>query len=328
MDGYNSDAGNGAFLCASVTISIYRMTQMAASRIENRRVKIGGAGPSAGLQILTRVLERSLDEQLEGVGTAQRNPGEGAPDGADTVILVHGLGVSGAYWLPTARLLSEHYCVLVPDLPGFGDSDKPPRALDMGELARALLSWMDAMGIDRAVLVGNSLGCQVAVRAAMAQPERVSRLILQGMTIDPEARNAATQITRLLADAFLEPPSLLPLVARDYLKCGFRRLIGTLRRILDDPIARNLTRIQVPTLVVRGGRDPIVPQRWAEESARLLPDGRLVVIPGGAHALNFGRPQAFAHVIRDFLESGATGGAGATRGSGATPPIPDSRPDA
>lgn len=299
------------------------MPQTATSQIESRRVKIGGAGPSAGLRIFTRVLECSRvagEAPANGVGPASPGTGEGAPDGADTVVLVHGLGVSGAYWMPTARLLTERFRVLVPDLPGFGDSDRPRRVLDVDELAGALASWMDAMEIDRSPLVANSLGCQVAVRMALDQPDRIPRLILQGMTIDPEARSAPQQMARLLADAFVEPPSLLPLIVRDYLKCGPRRLIGTLGRILEDPIADNLKRIEAPALVVRGERDPIVPQRWAEQSARLLPDGRLVVIPGAAHALNFSHPDALSHVIREYLERGEV--------ARLTPPLLDPSPGA
>ncbi|MDQ3880940.1 MAG: alpha/beta hydrolase, partial [Chloroflexota bacterium] len=64
---------------------------------------------------------------------------------------------------------------------------------------------------------------------------------------------------------------------------------------------RKLPCVRVPTLVVRGGRDPIVPQAWAEEVARLLPRGRLVVIPGAAHAVNHDAPAALARVVLPFL---------------------------
>ena len=60
----------------------------------------------------------------------------------------------------------------------------------------------------------------------------------------------------------------------------------------------------MPTLVVRGSRDQIVPQRWAEEAARLLPMGRLVVIPGAAHTANYSAPMELAHVTRAFLSEG------------------------
>lgn len=225
----------------------------------------------------------------------------GMADARVDVVLIHGLGVSGAYWLPTAVLLSEHFRVLVPDLPGFGESEKPSRVLNLRELADVLVAWMDVLGIERTVLVGNSMGCQVAVKAALAHPGRVSRLILQGPTIDPSARSAFQQTSRLLIDGLVEPPALLPVVMRDYLKCGYRRISQTLQHSLADPIEKQLPHIDVPALVVRGERDPIVPQRWTEEAARLLPFGSHVVVPGAAHAANFSHPEEFARIIRQAL---------------------------
>lgn len=232
-------------------------------------------------------------------------PAENVP-----LVLIHGLGVSGTYWLPTAALLGEHFHVLVPDLPGFGDSDKPHHVLDLRELADVLVAWMDEMGVDRATLVGNSMGCQIAVHVAVAHPDRVTRLVLQAPTIDPGARSAARQIGRLIVDGLVEPPSLLPIVTRDYLKCGYRRIARTLRHSLEDPIEEKLPQVHAPALVVRGARDVIVPQYWAEEAARLLPIGRLVVVPGAAHAMNFALPMELTRIILDFLTADNRGAPG------------------
>ena len=76
---------------------------------------------------------------------------------------------------------------------------------------------------------------------------------------------------------------------------------------MEDRIEDNLPRVEMPALVVRGSRDPICPQRWAEEVAGLLPRGRLVVVPGAAHTLNFGTPTEFAGLIRGFLDEGREG---------------------
>lgn len=234
------------------------------------------------------------------------------------VVCVHGLGVSGTYMIPTAALLAKHYHVYVPDLPGFGDSGTPRNVPDLRGLADALVAWMDAMELGPAALVGNSMGCQVAVHAAVDHPDRVARLVLQGPTIDPAARTVHGQMIRLLADALLEPPSMTVVAIRDYLKCGPARMLATLRHSLRDPIEEKLPLVDIPTLVVRGARDPIVPQRWAETAARLLPQGRLIVLPGAAHAINYAQPRELAREVRQFLtggdnsrsirRSGATGG--------------------
>ncbi len=221
------------------------------------------------------------------------------------IVLVHGLVISSLYMVPTARRLAPFYPVLSPDLPGFGKSGKPRRVLTVPELADALAAWMDAVGLGRAVFVGNSLGCQVLVDLAVRYPARVERMVLAGPTMDPAARNAPEQIGRWLLDWPLERPSLAFAHLRDYREAGLRRAWRTLMHALDDPIAEKLPFVRAPTLVVRGSRDVIVPQGWTEEAVRLLPRGRLAVIPGGPHVVNYTTPRPFARIIRSFVE-GAT----------------------
>ena len=88
---------------------------------------------------------------------------------------------------------------------------------------------------------------------------------------------------------------------RDYIDCGIPRILETFAISLRDHIEANLPHIQAPTLIVRGANDPIVPQRWAEEATRLLPNGRLVVIPGAFHTVNLSSPLELVRVLRPFL---------------------------
>lgn len=235
--------------------------------------------------------------------TLHHREGAGAPPaGAATLVLVHGLVISSLYMVPTARRLAPFYRVLAPDLPGFGLSDRPREVLDVPALADALERWMEAVGLPRAVLVGNSLGCQVIVDLAARYPERVRCAVLAGPTMDPHARTAPVQVGRWLLDWTRERPSLAAAHARDYYRAGLRRALHTFRHALRDPIEEKLPRVRAPTLVVRGSKDAIVPQRWAEEAARLLPRGRLVVIPGGPHVVNYTTPMEFSRVVRHFVD--------------------------
>ena len=110
----------------------------------------------------------------------------------------------------------------------------------------------------------------------------------------------------------------------DYALCGARRLAGTFRHMLADRIEDKLPRVAAPALAVRGTRDRIVPQAWAERAARLLPRGRLAVIPGAAHAINFSYPREFKAAMLPFLLGGeetqapaaAAGGTGARQRPG------------
>jgi 2-hydroxy-6-oxonona-2,4-dienedioate hydrolase len=223
------------------------------------------------------------------------------------VILVHGLGVSGLYMRPLAWELAQDDCkVFAPDLPGFGRSDKPRRVLNVPELADALAAWLGAVGMGRAVLVGNSMGCQIAVDCAVRYPALVDRLVLQGMTIDAAARDAYRQLGRLAVAALRETPDTWCVVGLDYLRCGLPRAMRTLYYALADRIEDKLPRVAVPTLVVHAERDPIAPRAWEERVANLLPHGRLVVLPGAGHIPNASAAGPYARLILPFLRGDAT----------------------
>ena len=216
------------------------------------------------------------------------------------VVLVHGLVVSSRYMVPTLLRLAAEHKVYAPDLPGFGRSEKPPRALDVPGLARALDGWMEAAGLGSAVFVGNSMGCQVIAELAVRNPARVERAVLQGPTMEPGARNLLRQTARLALDCLREPPALILIEGLDLLAAGPLRSLRTFRHAADDRIEEKLPKLRAPTLVVHGTRDPIVPERWAREVADLLPDGRLVVVPGAAHAVNYNDASELARCVRAF----------------------------
>src|SRR5919201_4398086 len=226
------------------------------------------------------------------------------PPDAPVIVLVHGIGDSSRYMVPTAIELAATCKVYAPDLPGFGLSAKPSKILDVPALADALAAWMRALRLSRAVLLGNSFGCQIIAELGVRHPALIARAVLQGPTIDPRARSAPRQILRWALNSPFEPAgawtSLGSVVRQDYRDAGVRRVLATFRHALADRIEDKLPRLQAPTLVVRGAPDPIVPQRWDEEAARLLPDGRLVVVPGAAHTMNFTSPDALARVVRPF----------------------------
>jgi pimeloyl-ACP methyl ester carboxylesterase len=223
----------------------------------------------------------------------------GGSAGAPPLVLVHGLGVSSRYLVPVAERLAERYRLYLPDLPGFGRSEAPPRVLDVPGLRRALSAWMDTAGLGRVPLLANSLGCQVVADLAVAEPERAEALVLVGPTVDPGARSLVRQAARLLATAPFEKLALDVLVVAEY---GGRplRTLRTARAMVADRIEEKLPLVTAPVLVVRGRDDRICPQPWAEEVARLA-RGRLEVLPGG-HALNFTSPHELAAAAIPFLD--------------------------
>jgi 2-hydroxy-6-oxonona-2,4-dienedioate hydrolase len=219
----------------------------------------------------------------------------------EPVVLVHGMVISSRYMVPTALELAPLCPVYAVDLPGYGDSIKPRAILGLADLADALAFWMDAMRFPCAHLVANSFGCQVLTEFALRHVDRVSRLVFQGPTVDPNARSMRQQLARLLRNSSSEAPGLGWITVVDYVKAGLRRIRATIRIAIEDRIEDKLPGIVAPTLVVRGGKDPLVPQRWAEEVVRRLPRGELRVLPGLGHTINYTAPKEFVTAMRPFL---------------------------
>lgn len=247
------------------------------------------AGMASPTDRWTRVAGRRLSARAWLGGDA------GAP-----VVLVHGLVVASAMVAPTATQLAGARDVYAPDLPGFGRSDKPRRALDVDAHATALAGWLDQNGLACVDLVANSFGCQIATVVAVRRPELVRRLVLGGPTVDPDARTVPAQLRRWAAEQPTQSTRLRVVMLRDYARAGLGRALKTFRLALADRVEERLPAVEHPTLVVRGTHDPIVPQRWAEKAAALLPRGRLELLPGAPHNLAHDAPVPFSRVTRPF----------------------------
>ncbi|HEX7082648.1 MAG TPA: alpha/beta hydrolase [Gaiellaceae bacterium] len=226
------------------------------------------------------------------------------------VCLVHGLGVSHRTFAPLWRLLARAQC---PDLPG---DDVP-----------ALVAALRRAAPPGALLVANSLGAQVAIELAAAEPQRVAGLVLIGPTGDPAQRWFVPQLARLLSCTVTEPAPLVPRVARDYVRWGPRRLLATARSMLDRPVDGLLSGLQAPTVVVRGDRDPICRRGWAERVASAAPRGRLVVVPGAGHAVHWSHPRAVAGLVEELeQELGASAASVPSSAGGADSAVRASAP--
>ena len=132
------------------------------------------------------------------------------PDDADAVVLLHGLGGSGRAFDRLAPLLEDRFRVLVPDLPGFGRSASLGDDVSIGAQARAVERVLDDAGVDRAVVVGHSMGGLVATALAERSPQRVARLVLVNATPSVESRRSA----RSASERALSLPLLGPLLWR------------------------------------------------------------------------------------------------------------------
>lgn len=229
--------------------------------------------------------------------------GEGPAD-APPVVHVHGFGISGRYLLPTARLLTPRGVNLVPDLPGYGRSPRPPRTLSIPELSEALLGFLDALGIERAVLVGNSMGCPVILELAHHHPERVDRLVLVAPAGGLHNQPLPRALVQLARDGLRESPRMARVAVPDYVGFGPVNSLRLFRALTRFPSLERLVGAPVPALAVLGSRDPLLPgvARVLEVAAQTPAHVTLVVILGAAHAVNFSHPGELAHVIGSWLD--------------------------
>jgi pimeloyl-ACP methyl ester carboxylesterase len=248
----------------------------------------------AGVRVRGHVNDRACSEQVG------RKCGSAPPRSKTQVVLVHGLGMAANYLEPTMRVLGDDVAASALDLPGFGKSKVHGRHLSLAELADALVEWMRVRGIRAPILLGQSHGCQVAVEAVTRTPGLASALVLNAPTMPAGSRTMLEQLWHVVQDTPREPFALVPHVARDYLRAGPLRIIGTLRDALRDRIEDKLPHVRVPVTIMCGERDPVAPPAWGRQLARLTgsrvgaPEAKFVVIPGAAHAAPFSHPRAIA----------------------------------
>jgi pimeloyl-ACP methyl ester carboxylesterase len=240
---------------------------------DQRALARAAPGPAQGF-VSRRVRAAGLDLHV------RTRAGRGAT--GHPWVLLHGLAVSHRYLMPTAAALGD-VPVYVPDLPGFGLSEKPHRAYDVRQHAQVVAAWMDADALSAAHLLGNSFGCQVAVELAISRPDLVAGLVLVGPTVDPAAPTAAGQIRRWLRDLLSEDPHQARIIAADIRDAGPRRVLRTLGHSVRHRIDQRLPLVQAPVLFLRGQHDPIAPARWIAQAVGLVGDASTADVPGAAH---------------------------------------------
>ena len=252
------------------------------------------------------------------------------------LILIHGITNSSASWEPVLALLERDFTVLAPDLLGHGDSAKPRGDYSLGASASLLRDAMLALGHERATIVGHSLGGGIAMQMSYQFPERVERLVLVS---SGGLGRAVTPVLRAVAVPGAE--YLIPLLASEPLVSAGSKIGGWIAQIglrvgsdigalatglatLQDIDARRafvLTargvidlggqRINatdklylaqaVPTLIVWGDRDPVIPARHAIRAHELMPASRLRVFEGAGHFPHQDEPVGFADEVADFV---------------------------
>jgi pimeloyl-ACP methyl ester carboxylesterase len=279
----------------------------------------------------TPVRSEAID--LHGHRVSYRIAGEGP-----VILLIHGIAGSSAQWLDSMTLLAESHTVLAPDLLGHGQSAKPRGDYSLGAYAAGLRDLLLALDHRKATVVGHSLGGGIALQFSYQFPERSGRLVLVssgglGREVHPllraatlpgselvlplisndTVRNAGTAVSQVVGKLGFRAGSDIAEFARGYgsLADGDARqaFIHTLRAVIDhrgqrvNASDRLYLAEGLPTLIVWGRRDPIIPVRHAGIAHRGMPGSRLEVFDDAGHFPQLDEPVRFARTLADFVDS-------------------------
>jgi pimeloyl-ACP methyl ester carboxylesterase len=227
---------------------------------------------------------------------------EPAP-GAPVILHLHGFAISGSYMVPTADLLADEFRTYVPDLPGFGRSLPPSHPLTIPELADSAADLLDSLGIDRATVLGNSLGCAILGAFAQRHPDRIERAIMVSPAGGIHNRPLLRAIGQLALDAPREPVSMATVAVPDYLHFGVVDALRLFIAMTRFPALEALLGLDVPLLAVLGARDPLLPpwSRIRQVVMQLPSETRVAVLKDAAHAINYSHPAELAAIVRQFM---------------------------
>ena len=249
------------------------------------------------------------------------------------LVLIHGLGASWQSWLENMPELARDHRVVAMDLPGFGYSEMPGEDITIEYYARWCFTLLDALEIDEAALVGNSMGGFIAAEMAIRNPDRVQRLAVVSAAVfwqdyrraqplvglarlsDAHVARALTRSTdavatrpRLrswaLATAGFRYPHLISKELAHELVRSARRTEGflpALEALADYPLEEELPKISCPTLIVWGAHDTLVPVKDAARMRELIPGSRSEVFERTGHVAMLERPERFNKLLREFL---------------------------
>jgi 3-oxoadipate enol-lactonase len=254
----------------------------------------------------------------------------GRRDG-EPVLLIQGLGADSRGWAFQRLAFGRRYRCYAPDNRGVGRSGRPPGPYDLEQMARDSLAVLDAEGVDRAHVVGASMGGVIAQIIGVMHPERVRSLVLACTSCRhhpwrrelfrewaDEVGAGGTSALGTEGMHWLIGPRLrkrfgmwLNLLARILLQQPSESFVAQVEAILaaSDDLRFELARVAAPTLVITGSQDLLTPIGDAEELAEMIPHARLVELRGAAHGLMVEAPNAFNSAVLDFLDetSDATG---------------------
>ncbi len=245
--------------------------------------------------------------------------GQGTP-----VVLLHGYPLSSVIWHEQVESLSSEYHVITPDLRGHGQSPAPEGVYDMDLMARDVFALLDSLDVQKAVIMGHSMGGYITLAAHRLAPERFLALGLIGsqagadseetrqnryktaekVFMDGSSVVANTMITKLFAPGFPMDDPIADQVKNIMLNIRPSGIIGSLKGMAARPDSGpTLPNVNVPVLIITGDKDQIIAPTKAEAMASAIPGATLATVENAGHLMMMEQPQATAMAIRNFLST-------------------------
>lgn len=275
----------------------------------------------AGVYAETRLY--GLDKRQQALGEFTMPYYQGGPDGAPVIVMVHGYTADKTVWPRFARYFLDDYTVIIPDLAGHGEAEFNPD-WDYGQQAQAerIVALLDSLGIERAHIIGNSMGGYIAAYFALAFPERslsaamvdpagvispepsdMDRLLAQGQ--NPFEIRSQEDFQRFYPMTMAQPPYLPAMVldatAQTYM-ARRERYRQIFKAIHDEPrLTERLPAMQVPSLLIWGEQDRLIDVSAVSVWRAQLPDVAVVVMPEYGHMPMVEAPAETAEIYRTFL---------------------------
>ena len=271
--------------------------------------------------------------RIHGHDVAYRTAGEGP-----VLVLIHGIAGSSSTWSRVMPDLAENYTVVAPDLLGHGESAKPRGDYSLGAYASGIRDLLAVLGHDRATIVGHSLGGGVAMQLAYQFPQLCERLVLVAsgglgkevngflravslpgseyvlpLVLHRSFHDALARVGNFFGRTGLRGGDIAQEIWRSYTALtevhGQMAFVHTIRSVIDVRGQRVSARDrlylagEVPTLIMWGDRDRIIPVQHAHVAHELMPGSRLVIVPGAGHFLPIEQPTAFLQAFTEFLDT-------------------------
>ncbi|MCB9675750.1 MAG: alpha/beta hydrolase [Alphaproteobacteria bacterium] len=288
--------------------------------------------PAMSPEELYTPLDRQMLD-LDGLQIAYVDSGGDKPP----LLFIHGLSSYMGFWEYQLQEFTSTHRVIALDLPGYGSSSRPDAPMTPPWYAETVAGFMDALELDSAAVVGHSMGGQIAITLTLDHPERVDRLVLSAPAglerFNPGAarwmkdwwhegramHSGESEVrTAFLAAVFNTHDEGVERLIEERVRLGKHEAFkGTsvavsrsIAGMVDHPVADRLGEIDVPTLIVFGTDDHMIPnpiftggrtKRIAEQGRDAIPGARLVLVPGAGHTVHHDAPGEFNRAVAEFL---------------------------